>query len=786
MKKVTLVSLTVCLILVIVSGISVSTLAEIASETITKAEQHFEKANELLNRKEYKAAIAEFEEVMNISPNSKIAQDAQYWMGQSHFMAGQFDAAQATFAKLIEAYPASAIVPVTKLMVGRVQQAKENEEIRKTISDALDKGIIIDPKTGVKYTKTRTLAGKSDVIAYYPPGASLSPNGRFLLYGKIVVPLDSSDPFDLVDISANHCSWSPDGKKVAFCSKDAICVVSVAPETARPTSPAKKLLDGGTYGRYTGWVHPSWSPDSERIVFARSDRENPGKSRGIWTLSVRDGALIQITDAGRDPIWSPDGKTIAYKRRGENFPIRETYLVPAEGGKPRKISIEQGRLLFWSWSPDSKWLVYMLGKKLQFFNIADERVFEIIPPEGLGEFFSWSPDGKKMLFCRSSYDYRAVLKVVSASGGSSIELGRQLTLWPYDLFWSPDNKIIITEGEDEDKEGNTVLWIIPLLGGDPFPLELNVSVPGKHNVHSLSSDCKKLLFAVRQSDTTDDLYVAPVSLEDARNTSAAVMAFSGLVRDPRYGFTDSFSWSPDGNKLAVIHKWDLWIAFSNGDEPIQITKTLENESVPKWSPDGKMIVYHSYHSEKKEQSLRVISVSGGETTKILDVPLTGTVSVTGYPRKYTYAWSPDSKEIALLSRTAGYGKQGMPFSRDEGQISAISVADGKTRQILDLNEQTMDQAYGIRWSPDGRNLGLLGWKSVGDPTNQILIVPADGGKVTGLAANNGGGAIDLYVGMSWSPDGKWVSYTFEGMVKTRPETAIWEADFEEILKKVSR
>ena len=136
MKRVTLVSLTVCLILAIVSGISASTLAETTSETMTKAEQRFEKANELLNRKEYKAAIAEFEEVMNISPKSKIAQDAQYWMGQSHFMAGQFDAAQATFAKLIEQYPASAIVPATELMVERVGRAKDIEEKIRAIAEA--------------------------------------------------------------------------------------------------------------------------------------------------------------------------------------------------------------------------------------------------------------------------------------------------------------------------------------------------------------------------------------------------------------------------------------------------------------------------------------------------------------------------------------------------------------------------------------------------------------------------------------------------------------------------
>ena len=581
-----------------------------------------------------------------------------------------------------------------------------------------------------------------------------------------------------------NSSLSPDAKKIVFYSSGAVWVIPVSPETGRPTGPAKKLLKDGPYGRFLNWINPSWSPDSERIVFRRSDKENIGKYIGIWTLSIKDGVLTRIADACKDPIWSPDGKTIAYKRRGKKAPVLETYLVPAEGGTPRKISIEQGRLLFWSWSPDSEWLVYMLGKKLQFFNVADKRAFDIIPPDGLGEFFSWSPDGKKLLFFRSSYDYRAALKIVSASGGPSIELGKNLTLWPYTRFWSPDSRMIVTYGKAKD--GKPVLWIIPLAGGDPFPLELNVSISGKPEIRSLSSDCRKLLFSVGQSDKTDTLYVVPVSLEDARNTNEAVVVFSGLVRDSRYGFTDSFSWSPDGNKLAVIHKWDLWMVFSNGDEPIQITKTLENESVPNWSPDGKMIVYHSYNSDKKEQTLRVISVSDDKTTKILDVPLTGTVSVTGYPRKYTYAWSPDSQEIALLSRTTGYGKQGMPFNRDEGDISSISVADGKIRQVLNLNEQPMDQSWGLSWSPDGQNIGLASWKSEGDPRCQILIVPAEGGKIIGLAANNGGGPIDLYDGASWSPDGKWISYTFEGMVKIRPETAIWAADFDEILAKISR
>ncbi|KKN41604.1 hypothetical protein LCGC14_0721710 [marine sediment metagenome] len=50
---------------------------------------------------------------------------------------------------------------------------------------------------------------------------------------------------------------------------------------------------------------------------------------------------------------------------------------------------------------------------------------------------------------------------------------------------------------------------------------------------------------------------------------------------------------------------------------------------------------------KEQRILHVISVSGGEATEILNT--------------YRYAWSPDSKELALLSRSAGYGKNWMPF-----------------------------------------------------------------------------------------------------------------------------
>jgi ankyrin repeat protein len=120
-----LIALTICCILIVIPGLCVLSFANTESGTNTEAEQHFEKANELRKVTDHDAAIAEYEKVISLSPNSRIAQDAQYWIGQCYFEDGQFDAALSAFEKLLDEYPASPIVPSTKQMIERIQQAKK-------------------------------------------------------------------------------------------------------------------------------------------------------------------------------------------------------------------------------------------------------------------------------------------------------------------------------------------------------------------------------------------------------------------------------------------------------------------------------------------------------------------------------------------------------------------------------------------------------------------------------------------------------------------------------------
>lgn len=150
MKRKRLISLTICFVLSAVPGFSVSSFAGNESETIAEAEQHFETANELRKVADYDAAIAEYNNVMRLSPKSRIAQDALYWMGQSYFETEQYDAALSAFGRLLDEYPESAIVPSTKLMMECAEKAKDAnlflkaikigdiERIKKLISQGAD------------------------------------------------------------------------------------------------------------------------------------------------------------------------------------------------------------------------------------------------------------------------------------------------------------------------------------------------------------------------------------------------------------------------------------------------------------------------------------------------------------------------------------------------------------------------------------------------------------------------------------------------------------------------
>jgi len=135
MKKITFFSVVIFISLAFVWGMVAFPSGDSDSEKNKIADQHFARAVDLINKLMFDEAIVELEQVISLVPESKIAQDAQYWIGQAHFRAKQFDAALLTFEELIDEYPESAIIPVTQLMVGRVQKEKKNEKLKRNLQN---------------------------------------------------------------------------------------------------------------------------------------------------------------------------------------------------------------------------------------------------------------------------------------------------------------------------------------------------------------------------------------------------------------------------------------------------------------------------------------------------------------------------------------------------------------------------------------------------------------------------------------------------------------------------
>ncbi len=707
-------------------------LEEYASDINRKAEQHFKKGNELLNLWEYKAAIKEFKNAIKLKPNTLFAQNAQYCIGQSYFKAGLYEDALAIFKKIIVEFPESMITPVTELMVSQVQHAMKNNktDIPGITTQYLDENTIIDPETGITYRKVKTFAGKNDWITYTSGGFNMSPDGRFLVLENKVVPIDGSDPFNLVDMKALRSVYAPGMKRAAFYADSAIWTVPVSPETGHANGQPEKLLDGSYIYQHI----VSWSPDGEKITFARSDKTITGD---IWVISISDGKLMPVTNSqGFEgcPAWSPDGKTIAYRKNGE------IWFAPTNGDETKLILKNGG---FLQWSPDCKWFFHSNWENKHLYSLDSNKNLSFTAPKQVGDFIGFSPNGEKMLLYRSSYNNKWGVKVVSISGGPSFTPA--LSSEVYGSQWSVDSKLILAQSEDE--KGDILYKKLPLTGENPARVKIDVNINGTPFPFGASPNLTQLAFSVKREDSKKDLYIIPFSMPEAMTTGPARLIFDGWSGG---AYNVNFSWSPEGTKVALIQDGDIWIIPLEGGNPLQITNTPEGERWVSWSPDGKMISY--IIPSKQIGILYTLPASGGIPKVVFNVNNAST-------------WSPDSKSKTIISNN---------------KLLFVSL-DGDIIKSIDIpKELRTENSSDLQYSHDGKHLAFIGNNE--DETYIITYSLVDD-KFTRLAFE----VLDDYkYGLSWSPNGKWLSYLTAEAEKVRPEGVLWEADFDEILEKIQK
>ncbi|HKE82432.1 MAG TPA: hypothetical protein VKB50_01690 [Vicinamibacterales bacterium] len=147
--------------------------------------------------------------------------------------------------------------------------------------------------------------------------------------------------------SEDSPAWSPDGRQLAFV-RDGQGVFTIS------------QLGGAERQVSTSGTHVSWAGDSKSVLIR--DRESHTGPFGIYQVFLDTLERRRLTQAPvGDGDWrfhvSPDGKSLAFIRY-EKPGIADLYVVPVEGGEPRRLTNWGTTMYGLTWTPDGREIVY--------------------------------------------------------------------------------------------------------------------------------------------------------------------------------------------------------------------------------------------------------------------------------------------------------------------------------------------------------------------------------------------------------------------------------------------
>src|SRR5882724_9740787 len=437
----------------------------------------------------------------------------------------------------------------------------------------------------------------------------------------------------------------------------------------------------------------------------------------IWTADEYGKNIKRITaNKARDvyPRFSPDGKWIAFSSdRNGNFDV---FIVSSEGGAPKQLTFHSADDTVLGWTPDSRAVLFASSRGDDFtgklYTVSIDGGMERNAGADMGVNASYSPDGKKLAINRKGQVYwRKYYRGAMQSDVTVMDIAAKkftdltdfdgLDSWP---MWGTDGFIYFVS----DREGNglTNIWRVPEAGGKADRVTSFKS--GDVRFPAISADGKAIVFehdfGVWKLDVASRK-TSPIKLDIAAETQenlAEVRDFNSQA--------DDYDVAPSGRRIAFSIHGEIFTAPTEEGDLRQITDSPARDKEPLYSPDGKSIAFISDRSGREE--IYITAADGtGEPQKITDLDTL----------KFSFAWSPNSKEIA--------------FTASDSKLRKYSV---DTKQTSELSSSKYGNIGAPVWSPDGK------WIAFSKPdyvrTSDVYLIPSGGGeerKVTFDSFNEG-------------------------------------------------
>jgi eukaryotic-like serine/threonine-protein kinase len=469
----------------------------------------------------------------------------------------------------------------------------------------------------------------------------------------------------------------------------------------------------------------AFSPDGNYFLFTKSRRS----TMDVWDLyrapALGGNPQMIARDVDTNVAFSPDGKHIAYERANDpEVGKYELLLANADGTDEKKIAIgpEASFRRNLSWSPDGRAIALAGGggaAPIQLMDIASGKSIDFAGSTGFRYYSSvWLPDGRGLLV-----EYRAAgagsqrhqLGFLSYPGGQFQGISKDTNNYLLSSLAANGKSLVAVQART-----SYPFYVIPIRGiGENAP---NSSMPPIQKGYVNFSWAGNAGVYIAEDDS-----VVHVSSDGSKKITILSNASAGPL-----------SACPDGQTLLVTltgqgggNDTNIWRVNPDGTNLKQLS-IGHDEVSPECSPDSKW----AYFVDEGGGRIERVPVDGGtpETLPGTQIPhalITGSFT--------THAdLSPDGKAVAFF----------VAFSETNQvlKIAMVQVDAGPQPQVR-LIEPNPSIADAPRFTPDGK---AFVYQIMKNGVDNLWLQPLDGSagrQITNFKS-------DLIASVRWSPDGK--------------------------------
>ena len=403
----------------------------------------------------------------------------------------------------------------------------------------------------------------------------------------------------------------------------------------------------------------------------------------LWSVPRSGGEARQLTTGGheRGPKFSPDGDWIAFT--GQYDGNVDAYVMPADGGEPKRLTWHPDSDVVDGWTPDGKKILIRSPREAyadfdRLYTVPVEGGVPEVLPMWRGEAASYSPDALRIAYV-PNLKWQVAWKRYHGGQTTPVYLLRlsdlQLEKVPRensndgDPVWVGDTVYFLS-----DRKGPVTIFAYDTKSKKVRQVLENTGL----DLKSLSAGPGALVY-----EQFGGIYTLDLKSEKA---SKVEIQISGDLPATRPHFEkvapkiQNAAISPTGVRAVFEARGEILTVPAEKGDVRNLTRTTSvAERDPAWSPDGKSIAFFS--DESGEYALHIVDQTGLGTVKKINL---------GNPPSYFYGplWSPDSKKIAYTDKRMN--------------LWYVDVEKGTPVKVTSDRYEDPSSTMNETWSPDSK------------------------------------------------------------------------------------